>query len=127
MTTRIRGRIAVGLLLVLAVWPGLHHVLVRSVEIDPWGFFGWSMYAVPNLRMNVRVGRVDVDSGSGSGSEMQAGSVDWNAISPRAYHAIRVYAERRERWGRLLPPDALAEEIFAGQQDLPGIVIRVRR
>ena len=123
MTTRIRGRIAVGLLLVLAVWPGLHHVLVRSVEIDPWAFFGWSMYAVPNHRTNVLVGRVELDSGS----EMQAGSVDSNAISPRAYRAMRVYAERRERWGRLLPPDALAAEIFAGQPDLPGVVVRVRR
>ncbi len=123
LTTRTRSRIAVGLLAVLAVWPGLHHGLVRGVEIDPWAFFGWSMYAVPNLRINVRAGRVELDASG----EMLAETVDWNAISPHAYRAMRAYAERRAVWGRLLAPDALAEEIFAGQPDLPGVVIRVRR
>ena len=96
----------------------MHHTLVRSVDLDPWAFFGWSMYAVPNLRLNVRAARVE------AGSEAVP---DWNAISPALYGPMRAYALRRQRWGELLAPDALAERIFAEQPELPGLLIRVRR
>ena len=118
MRTRVRRRIAMAVLMASLLWPPFHHVLVRSLELDPWAFFGWSMYAVPNLRLNVRAARIE---------EVAGAEPDWNAISPALYGAMREYALRRQRFGRLLPPDGLAEEIFARQPELPGLLIRVRR
>ena len=116
MTSAIRRRLAIGALAVVLVWPPVHHILVRTLEIDAWAFFGWSMYAVPNLRLNVRAASLAGD-----------GTLDWNAVSPSAWRPMRLYGERRARWGRLLSPDALAREIFELQPELRGLLIRVRR
>lgn len=118
MTTRLRCRIALAVLTVSLLWPPFHHLLARSFELDPWAFFGWSMYAVPNLRINVRAARI---------GEVEGSEPDWNAISPALYGPMHEYASRRQRFGRLLPPDRLSEEIFARQPELPGVLIRVRR
>jgi hypothetical protein len=112
----VRRRLAIGALAVVLVWPPVHHVLVRTLEIDAWTFFGWSMYAVPNLRLNVRAASVAGD-----------GTLDWNAVSLSAWKPMRLYGERRLRWGRLLTPDTLASEIFELQPELPGLLIRVVR
>ena len=81
--------------------------------------FGWAMYAVPNLRVNVRAARIETPSASAE--------PDWNAISVASYREMRAFAERRERWGALLPPDRLADKLFRAQPDLPGVLIRVTR
>ena len=118
MSSRIRRRAAITALVAFFLWPPVHHVFVRSLDLDPWAFFGWSMYAVPNLRLNVRAARIEDGSPA---------PPDWNAVSPALYGPMRQYALRRQRWGELLPPDALAERIFAEQPELPGLLIRVRR
>jgi hypothetical protein len=104
------------LLCAVLLWPPVHHGLVRSLDLDPWSFFGWSMYAVPNLRLNVRAARLEADS-----------APDWNAISPALYGPMRAYALKRQHWGELLRPDALAEQIFAEHREYAGLLIRVRR
>lgn len=116
MSSRLRCRAAIAALIAVFLWPPVHHGLVRSFDLDPWSFFGWSMYAVPNLRLNVRAARLEAGS-----------APDWNAISPALYGPMRAYALKRQRWGELLPPDALAEQIFAEQPEHPGLLIRVRR
>jgi hypothetical protein len=37
------------------VWPLAHAGLVRAYRIDPWELFGWSMYALPAARVQIRV------------------------------------------------------------------------
>ncbi len=119
MTTRTRLRLATALVVLVATWPLVQHGLARRYELDPWAFFGFAMYAVPNLRVTVRAGRLE--------SPESTAEPDWNAISPASYGALREFAERRGRWGRLLEPDDLAERLFAAQPELPAVVIRVRR
>lgn len=118
MTAPSRWRMSVALaaLAVVVVWPPVHHVLARRCDLDPWSFFGWAMYSVPNLRVNVRAAALDTE-----------GNEDWNAISPRLWRPMREYAERRERFGCLLVPDGLAEIIFAAQPELSRLRIRVQR
>lgn len=119
MTSRLRIRLATGLVVFVLLWPPVQHVAARTFELDPWAFFGFAMYAVPNLRVNVRAARL--------ASLDPHAEPDWNAISPVSYAALRSFAERRARWGRLLAPDNVARELFAAQPDLPGLLIRVRR
>jgi len=37
------------------IWPVAHGALVRAYRIDPWELFGWSMYALPAARVQIRV------------------------------------------------------------------------
>lgn len=117
MSTSARQRFAAAVLALLVAWPPMHHVLVRRFEMDPWAFFGFAMYAVPNLGLNVR-GAVAPEPG---------GLPDWNSLPPDVRKDVHAFALRRERFGQLLRPDSLAQEIFARHPDLPGVAIRVRR
>ena len=110
-------RLATALLVAVMVWPGVQHVLARSLELDPWAFFGFAMYSVPNLRVNVRA----------AGLEADGGEPDWNAIPVSSYRLLNDYAEARARYGLLLPPDGLAEALFERQPEISALLIRVRR
>ena len=133
MSSPLRIGLATLLLALVLVWPPIQHGLVRAYDLDAWAFFGWAMYAVPNLRVNVRAARLEAPAASrkepaASGMEPAADArPDWNAITVGSYDALRTFAERRGRWGALLPPDTLARDLFRAQPDLPGILIRVRR
>jgi hypothetical protein len=124
VTSRLRIRVATGLLFFVLLWPPVQHVAARTIELDPWAFFGFAMYAVPNMRVTVRAARIESPAAGRSDAEL---APDWNALSPASYKALRAFAERRARWGKLLAPDVLARELFDLQPDLPGLVIRVRR
>ncbi len=126
MSTSLRVRLATLLLASVLAWPPIQHGLARMYDLDAWAFFGWAMYAVPNLRVNVRAARLEAPA---AGPKAPAGdaSPDWNAISVGSYGALRAFAERRGRWGALLPPDTLARDLFRAQPDLPRVLIRVRR
>jgi len=43
--TRIKKRVLFVALVFLAVWPILHHGIVTTYDMDPWLYFGLSMYA----------------------------------------------------------------------------------
>lgn len=117
LSGRLRRRLALSLLTAVTVWPLLQHGLARSLELDPWAFFGFAMYSVPNLRLNVRAGALD-----GSGREP-----DWSAVPFSSYALLREYAERRARYGRLLSPDHLARRLLDANPEIPQLLIRIRR
>jgi hypothetical protein len=133
VSSSLRIGLATLLLALVLVWPPIQHGLARTYDLDAWAFFGWAMYAVPNLRVNVRAARLEAPAASlrAPAASLRApaadASPDWNAISVGSYDALRAFAERRGRWGALLPPDTLARDLFRAQPDLPGILIRVRR
>lgn len=122
MTGALRCRLAVGILAFVLVWPPVHHVLARTLDLDPWSFFGWAMYSVPNLKTAVRAAGLE-----SLPAVAPVAQPDWGSIDPRARVWLHEYAQRRERWGKLLPPDAVAERIFALQPELPALLVRVRR
>ncbi len=104
------------------IWPGVQHLLVRNLDLDPWAFFGFAMYSVPNLRVNVRA------AGLPTGGEGDAAAEpDWNAVPVSSYRLLNDYAEARAYYGSLLPPDDLAAELFERHAELPALLIRIRR
>ena len=44
---RVRAWAIRAIVVVLLVWPPIHHVLTRVHGMNPWYFFGWAMYAAP--------------------------------------------------------------------------------
>ena len=63
-----RRRTLIGLLLVaFALWPLVHHVVVKRYFLSPWRLFGWAMYCVPVYEPKVEFfafrdgGRIAVD------------------------------------------------------------------
>jgi len=52
--TRIKKRVLFVALVFLAVWPILHHGIVTTYDMDPWLYFGMSMYARPRIRISKR-------------------------------------------------------------------------
>jgi hypothetical protein len=111
--------VATATLITLMIWPPVQHVVTRTAGVDPWSFFGFAMYAVPNLRVTVRAARLDsIEPGT---------EPDWNAISVGSYRTLREFGERRARFGSFASPDDAARKLFAAQPDLPGIVIRIQR
>ena len=117
MRGKLRIRLATALLALVCLWPPVQHVLSRKLELDPWSFFGFAMYAVPNLRVTVRAGALDPGGGD----------PDWNAVPVSSYALLREFGERRARFGRLLPPDGLAGALLERHPELPGVVVRIRR
>ena len=115
MSTRVKNR-AVGLLLALCVvWPPIHHALAVHYEFDPWRFFGWSMYAVPAPYVEVTM------------AELIDGQLNVIERSSELRVMAKDYADRRATLGRLLPPDHLADAIFAERPHIDGVAILVRR
>ena len=47
MTLQAKKRIVIALLLVLAIWPLVHRLLVQTSGLSPWKGAGWAMYCVP--------------------------------------------------------------------------------
>ncbi len=117
MSGPLRIRVATGLLVAVLLWPLAHHALARNLELDPWAFFGFAMYSVPNLKLNVRAAAL-------AGPDAEP---DWNAVPVSSYALLREYAEARARFGRLLPPDGLAAQLFEKHPELTELLIRVRR
>ena len=115
MSYRSRRRLLVGLLAVAALWPALHHVLARTAHTDPWKLFGWSMYAAPPGRVQVRVDRID------------AGERRPLRLFGELARARDAYAGRRASLGRLARPDGLAQQILASDPELEEVVVVVRR
>lgn len=55
LSTRIKQRGVLALLVALSLWPMAHHVMVRTFEMDPWRLLGFAMYAAPKPTLKVRV------------------------------------------------------------------------
>src|SRR5690242_3894312 len=89
----------IGFLICFALWPALHHVLVRHFEMNPWKFFGWSMYCVPATFVHVsafeREGHADHP-------------IDLASIQEKVDEFVH------DRWvyGTLLTPRRIAPSIF---------------
>ena len=111
MTLARKQKLVVVMLAVLAVWPLLHHSLVRRYELNPWRFFGWSMYTRPVNKIAVRV---------------RPSSGDYAALDGATVAGeLAAYIRARASWGKLARPDALARATLERNPRLPGVVVEV--
>ncbi len=118
MTFETKKRIVIGVLLVLAVWPLVHHVLVQTSGLSPWKGAGWSMYCVPGRSIIVAVIWPD--------GERQITREDFGEIPPALLAAHEDFVLRRRSLGRGAP-DAYARAGFEGFGVLEEAEIRVEQ
>ncbi len=115
MSTLLKQRIIVASLAVLVLWPGVHHVLARHVDFDPWELFGWSMYAVPLPRVQV-------------GLEERVGGRD-RYLTPRGEELERLkhYGRLRTTLGEWAPTEAYARYLLEVSPERDAVTITLRR
>jgi len=114
MTGSLRRNLMASIVVFVLLWPIAHAVLVARFRIDPWEFFGWSMYALPAARVQVRV---DVERG---------GEVQPLRAMGEARRRIQRFARRRTAMGRLAPTESLAREIMGEDPTIDAVVIVAR-
>lgn len=112
-----------GLALAAVLWPGAHLVWVARMDVDPWEFFGWAMYARPAARVQVRieVERGPADVGAGEGAE-PAASEPLRAMGALRRELER-YARRRSTLGRHADDGPLRAGVFAHDGSISALTI----
>jgi len=63
MEYRTKQRVVKVGLVILAIWPLIHIGVVHSTGLSPWRGFGWAMYTVPVLKVDVGVRHLEGDVG----------------------------------------------------------------
>ncbi len=120
--TRIKKRVLFVALVFLAVWPILHHGIVTTYDMDPWLYFGLSMYARPRPILGV----IALEAAY-PGESFR--SVNLNALlanSPLRRN-IRMLTDGRAWYGTLHNPEPVVEEMFdAFPSDIDRISFTMR-
>jgi hypothetical protein len=91
-----------------------HAGLVARYRLDPWEFFGWSMYALPAARVQIRV---DVERGGETAPLRAMGDMR---------RRVQAFARRRTALGTLASTEVLAREILAGDSTIDVVIIMTR-
>lgn len=115
MTTRVKRRIIVAILISLVIWPGLHFALAARLGFDPWELFGWAMYAVPQARYEMAV----------EGDEAGVVKAFLPAGPLRQVH--RDVARKRALLGDLRSLDDYGAQVLASYPRLDAVFIVERR
>jgi len=117
LATPLKRRVVFVVLVILTLWPLAHHALVAKYDINPWLFFGLSMYTSPRPYTEI----VSI--------EIAYPGLTFRALSPQAAYAslplrssLRKLADGRTWYGTLYDPAPAAAEMFAA---LPGEIDRL--
>jgi len=51
----MKRRIIIVFLVAFTLWPLAHRVMVATFNVNPWKFYGWAMFCVPNPKTKVGV------------------------------------------------------------------------
>jgi len=118
MTFEAKKRIVIAVLLLLAIWPLVHRLLVQTSGLNPWKGAGWAMYCVPGRSIIVAV--------IWPGGERRITREDFGEVPPAVFGAHEDFVLRRKALGRGAP-DAYARACFEAFEVLEEIEIRVEQ
>jgi len=114
MSGRGRRRVMAAIVSFVLVWPLAHASLVARYGIDPWELFGWSMYALPAARVQVRV---DVERG---------GETDPLRAMGERRKRVQAFARRRTALGSLASAEPLARSLLAEDPTIDAVIVVTR-
>ncbi|MCH8152888.1 MAG: hypothetical protein IH830_11020 [Planctomycetes bacterium] len=104
----------------LTIWPMAHHVIVRTLDLNPWKWFGWSMYTVPPQRVRAFAFSLDdqrlLDLSRLSRREAQ-----------RLMQAYNDFSSLRLEFGPRVEPDGFARALLAAFPEVTGVSIYIQR
>ena len=105
--TRIKKRVLFVAIVFLAVWPIIHHGIVTTYDMDPWLYFGMSMYARPRPILGV----IALRAAYPGEPFRSVNPNDLPANSPLRRN-IRMLTDGRAWYGTLHNPEPVVEEMF---------------
>ena len=116
MKRATKRRVVVAVVLAVAIWPGFHFALAARTNFNPWELFGWAMYALPEVRFDMRLeyrDRPDV----------------WHPIIPRGPDLDSYFESGRLRanLGELASLQPLAKDLFARHPEWTGVAVIEQR
>ena len=121
MTIDTKRRIVLVGFVVVTIWPLVHHVIVRSLDMSPWKGFGWSMYCVPPRSANTYL--YSLDDGR---------PLTLREVTPAQQQALRRAADEFGKWraefGPLVEPDAFGQvalDCYPNEQGIELVVEHV--
>ena len=107
----------IGLLLTaFALWPLLHHVVVKRYFVSPWRLFGWAMYCVPVYQPQVRF---FADEGE------QRREIPFPRIRPDDVLKLQRFVRGRAELGTLVQADDLGQVLLREYPQLHEVTVRV--
>ena len=115
MRASTRRRWMGGVVAFVLVWPLVHAGLVARYGVDPWELFGWSMYALPAKRVQVRV-EVERDGEIGPLRAMGA-----------TRQRVKEFARRRTALGSLASPEPLARTLLDEEDGIDAVIVVIRQ
>ncbi len=118
MTLATKRRLVAGGLIVLALWPLAHRVLVARFELDPWRFFGWAMYCTPKLPVRVHLFAV---------TDGQRERIEIRTLKRRVRRAVYALPRRRAVFGRLASPAPVGRLLLAARPRAEAVEIEIER
>lgn len=117
----IKKKILLGVIVAVALWPAVHHFLVTRFDVNPWMFFGLSMYTRPRPIVKV----VDVRIGMGRRGPLRTVDQGMLGANParkaeQLEHLTGKLALERLAYGTLGSSEGTLSELF-------GLFPRARR
>jgi len=111
MRTHHKRTIVVSILLLLALWPPIHRLLVVGCDFNPWKWYGWSMYCT-QFRDRIRVDTFPPVALTGD---------------PRGLRAtLRLHRDCRAL-GAFFTPDRFASDVFQFYPQVQQIDVLTQR
>ncbi len=105
--TRIKKRVVFVAIVFLGVWPMVHHVMVTTFDMDPWLYFGMSMYT----RARPILGVVALEAAY-PGEPFRSVNPDSLQTSLPLRRNIRMLTDGRAWYGTLFNPEPVVKEMF---------------
>lgn len=122
ISTRIKKRVVFFTVVFLAIWPIIHHGIVTRYDMDPWLYFGMSMYA--RARPTIYIGAMDA---AYPGQPFQSVNPDAVQASLPLQRNLEMLANGRTNHGTLYNPEPVVKEIFKEfPRDIDRLAFTVR-
>jgi hypothetical protein len=109
-----KKRVLAGILALLVVWPAVHYGLVAALDLDPWRFCGFAMYATPAAHQWVFMIELRGD---------KRVHIHHTWLTDEGRKAYRTLRKDRALLGELAPPHALAQAIFDERPEIEALEI----
>jgi hypothetical protein len=112
----LKRNIVHSVLVVLALWPMLHIVMVERYDLNAWKFAGWGMYSAPQFPARVQLLCHTSD---------EVGLYELRTIQPAVEPEFRRFLRLRHGLRGLVEPDALARALLDHYSAIDGVDIVV--
>ncbi len=115
--TRIKKRVVFVAIVILALWPIVHHGVVATYDINPWLYFGLSMYTKPRPFIDIVAMQAAYP-----GQPFRSVNRDALRASLPLQSNLHKLADGRAWYGTLYNPEPVVKEMFDA---FPGEINRL--